>query len=196
MTPQHIAPIVEYQSVGTGGTQIHVQEGRILVTLDGAPLWRHVVIALASMSAGGWLAVILGARGVMLWIASGPGVASLVSLALAAAFVAFCVRAAAGVWRVVRWGAGPGMRWLTSRPLARLHPGAGLSHKSDLVWVDDVAAAPGRLLYNGRRELLLRFVLADGSVRQVNWYKSRAELERLVDELRQALRLDHEAAGK
>lgn len=164
-----------------------------MVILDGAPMWREVVHGLALMSACGTFAVLLFVRAVMIWNAPGSRGASLASFAVALVAAAFGVRAAIGVWRVVRRGTVPWLCWMTSRQLARTRPAPAGSDDFDdpnLICIDVVAAAPGRLLYNGRPELLLRFVLADGSVRQIIWYKSRAELDRLVDDLRAALCLD------
>lgn len=196
MTPQHFTPTLEYRTPGNGDAHIRVEGGRVMLLLDGAPLWHHVVQGLASMSAGAVLALVLLVRAVVLWNGSGSRASSLVSFAIGVAIAAFALRAVTSVWRVVRWGPAPLLCSLTSRQLSRVDPAPLGSDESNLIWLNDVVAAPGRLLYNGRRELLLRFILADGSIRQVNWYKSRAELERLVDELRRALRLDRGAASE
>jgi hypothetical protein len=190
VTQPYHTPTLEYRAQTASDTLVRVEGDRVMVVLDGAPMWREVMHGLTLMSSCATIALLLFVRAVVIWNAPGSRGASLASFAIAVVVGVFSVRAGTGVWRVVRWGTVPWLCWLTSRQLARAGPRPAGSDDSELIWVDVVAAAPGRLLFNGRRELLLRFVLADGSVRQIIWYKSRAELDQLAHDLRAALRLD------
>lgn len=168
-----------------------VTDDRVILVLQGPPAWWQFTSAIGRTLSCGMLTTVAGLPvALTLFEDWRLGDRLACQLATAAFFGVLTVRAAARLRQLIRSGPEHPVYQLTSRQLKSYTRGSALANGSGVLHVDDVVAAPGRLLFNGRRELLLRFLLDDGSLYHMIWHGSRAELERLADALRDALRLN------
>lgn len=174
---------------------IRAEGGRVTLSVAGPPAWWQLTSATVGVFVWGTLAAAalataINVVGVPAWSPSAGIFLGL--MAIVCGVLTF--RDGSALRRRLRHGPDREGCDLTSEALRGcIDPvmPIGPRRRADRVLcVSDVVAAPGRLLYNGRRELLLRLLLTDGSLDHVIWRASRTELEACVDELRKALRLD------
>lgn len=184
-------PTLEYQSPGDTRWLVRAEADQVTLVLEGPPGWWQLTRAAAGL-------LVCVAIGVAFLIATweipwrGPGFAHESLLPLAAGGVAgiFAFVCALELRRFHRYGPARPTYHLTSAALSpNPDPQVLFGDGPDVLRVADLAPAPGRILFNARRELLLRLVLAQGPAYDVPWRGPRDELERIAEELRAALRL-------
>ena len=184
-------PTLEYQSPGDTPWLVRAEADQVTLVLEGPPAWWQLTRAV-----GGLLVCVALALAFLVLGFRTAGRDSFVNdqlLPVSAGGLAgvFAFMCALELRRFYRYGPARPTYHLTSAALSP-NPDAQVlfGDGPDVLRVADLAPAPGRLLFNGRRELLLRMVLAQGPAYDVTWRGSRDELERVAHELRLALRLD------
>lgn len=184
-------PTLEYQSARDARWLVRAEADQVTLILEGAPAWRQLTTLIGGLLLCG--AVCVASLLLALWNVHpgrwlwGEAAWPLACAGLAALFTSIFVKE---LRRFARFGPARPTYHLTSRSLSATIDSAVPFDGPDVQPVEDVFPGPGRLLFTGRRELLLRVALAGGTLHDIIWKGSRGELEQVADELREALRLD------
>ena len=184
------APLLDYNTPAQDVQwMIRVEADHIDLTVKGPPAWWQFTRAITGIVVCGPAAVaaaVLVLASVVRGRTLGSESVAVVSFAVILGWLAASYTAR--LRRLVRFGPDSDAYRLTSRYLKP--QGDRIGPEDDLALVvDDVVAGPGVLLYNGRGETVLRFILPEGSIFPIRWRGTREEAERAAEDLRRALGL-------